>query len=670
MFDNANNKDDLITEVLLHYTMWTDDISIRKSRKNGWDDILKAYWGELPDDWAFDSKVIDPILRTSINEKTARLMNSKLKGRVAPRETGDNLKARIHNTIIDFQWDTAEDKGSMMSKWAIMDQETRLFGSKFALCPWVHDVDKDGKVTFDGNEFYPLNAMDAGIDPACDNIKDANWFQARTFETVESLVKKYPIVKELVKGSGNRVAQDRRDTNYTDIIKALKGLTDRKGEDRVFPVYEVVTEYRKDKFITFLPQHQLLLKEIKNPYKHGKIPVVQLRYYPLTSDPMGESEAESVLPLWYSIQAVLNGFLDTMIITARPPLKTLQSAVRMETLKLAPDEVWVMDRIDAVMPYQVGSEALNYFQTTYTALKSAFSQAMGDLSQGISNLNPLTQDKTATEVRATVRQQNVRDQSNQNYLTEAIEDMVNMWISNNQQFLFTEDDKKPYILRILGRENFAYFKESGLDAMELTDEASNEIAGLLQDSNGNYDDLDLQALIEAGKTPKFPIQTNPGAKEGEEMYKTKMEVSNREDEALLSIVPEDLEGEFDFKADVRSMALSAGEEALQSRQRALALMTGNPTILQLLNQDGYRPNVKELLSTIFEYEGSRDPDRFFVKLENTPPAVGGTPTNPAIGGLPEAPATSPETGTPEQMAQPSGLQVPGGVLPSIPESMG
>ena len=100
----AKDKDEkIINEVTEHYKAWTDDNDIRRTRKNGWNDITDAYYGKLPDDWPFTSKTVDPRIRTSIIEKNARLINSKLRGRLVPRETGDVLKARIQNVVIDFQ---------------------------------------------------------------------------------------------------------------------------------------------------------------------------------------------------------------------------------------------------------------------------------------------------------------------------------------------------------------------------------------------------------------------------------------------------------------------------------------------------------------------------------------------------------------------------------------
>jgi hypothetical protein len=154
--DNGYNS--LFAEVNYHYTYGTQDMEQRKLRKNGWDDIIRAYYGKLPNNWPYLSKIVDPVIRTALMEKTSRLFNGKLRGTVVPRESGDNVKAKIINSILDYYWDNAQLGGSMLEKWALMDTYTRLFGAAFALCYWRKTDD------YDGVEFKVLDNRDVFVD--------------------------------------------------------------------------------------------------------------------------------------------------------------------------------------------------------------------------------------------------------------------------------------------------------------------------------------------------------------------------------------------------------------------------------------------------------------------------------------------------------------------------
>ena len=614
-------KEEILVELTSHYNDWKDDNEIRMHRDNGWNDITDAYYGRLPDDWPYNSHVVDPILSTTLIEKNARLLNSKLKGRLVPREGGDAVKARINNAVLDFQWDNANLSGSMLSKWSMMDMDTRLYGSKFALTCWKVIRDHDGKLIFEGNEFLPKDIRDCGMDPNCQNVKDAKWFQLREWMCVDDIEKAnknkegveiYKNIKELRDAINN--ASDRRDTEYLSRIKQLKGMEDRMGDDDSFQVVEIVTEYRPDRWITFAPKHNIILRDIKNPYKHGKIPIVQLKYYPLGDDPIGESEVERVLSLWRAIQSVINAHLDGMNVRMFPPLKIIEGQARIETLVYGPGAPWIMNQPNAVTEMNFGNGSLNEFQTNYSALKSAFNQAMGDLSQGVSNVDPNETDKTATEIKAVSRQQNIRDEKNQTDLGEAVADCMKMWLSNTQQFLFSDPDKHEHILRILGKDEFQYFKDLGMDEMELSQEAMMEIQQIIEASEGDIDDALLAEMTEAGKVPKYPVVENPYVKDPTKYkIKPKLDISKKGDYGELSVVPEDIDGVYDYIPDVKSMSVGSDMEHTVGMQRLFDTIM-NPAVTQMLASEGVKINIQDLLVNLFNQYGTKDSDQYFSSI--------------------------------------------------------
>lgn len=670
---------DIYNEVDDHYVMWIEDNDQRMHRENGWNDITDSYWGKLPENWPYRSRVVDPRIRTSLVEKNGRLLNKKLRGRVTGRDTeSDPLKAKIQNAILDFQWENAKDGGTMLEKWSEMDMDTRLYASKFGYVTWKHLTDKDGKISFDGNEFYPLDLRDCGMDPSATHIRDAKWFQHRKWVHVDDLKHlndkdsdepMYPGLNELLdkiamdKGEYN---SDRRDTRYVNRVLHLKGLTDRVGEDRSFPVCEIVTEYRKDRFITFAPRYRVILRDIKNPYNHGKIPIVQNRYYKITGDPIGESEVEPVLPIWRAIQAVVCGFLDTMNIHMNPPLKIIEGAVRIETIIFEPENQMLMDRPDAVTEYQGSAEPMNLFQSTYSALVAAFNQAMGDLSQQVSNEDPFNsgEQKTATEVKYVAKQQNSRDQKNQNSLAECIEDMMSMWISNNKQFLFTDLEKKEYLIQILGGDLFSYFERSGLSETTISPENMQLLKDLII-QEPNISDDDLQTMIDAAKEPLHPVIENPEEKNPYKLkIKPKMRKNDMGDAAELSVVPADLEGTYDYIADVESMAAGSIQEDQESVQAIYSLIT-QPNVLTLLQQEGYSVNAKEIISDIISSISRNDPEKYFKQIQppSQPQEGAGAIPPESIGGLPGDLAASANSLVAGQAPQPPGLSQQGGIQP-------
>jgi hypothetical protein len=665
-------KEDTLTQVMSHYDQWTQDRDIRKNRKNGWDDVTAAYWGKLPNNWPYNTKVVDPRIRTSILEKNSRLLNSKLRGKLVPREGGDVLSAKINNAKLDFDWDNANFGGTMLYKWGMMDQDTRLYASKFALIYWRTEY-VDDVLTFEGNEMKPLDIRNCGIDPTCDGIRDAKWFQWQRWEKIEDLksankggYEKYSGLNKLLTAinNGDNPSQDRKDTEYTSKVLSLKGLEDRTGSDKSFPVVEIVTEYRADKCITFSPKHSVIIGEEENKYKHKKIPVIQLKYYPLNDDPIGESEVEPVLPLWRAINAVLCSHLDGLDLRQKPPIGILENGGRMETYVYGPEAKWIMSNPNGVFELPIGKGTENSFQTDYSALVAAFNTAMGDISQGTSQIDTFNPQKTATEVKQSAKQQNVRDQANQTRLAEALEDMMSMWLSNNQQFMFSDPTKQEYLLKILGDEQYAFFKEAGLDEMEVPPEVDATIAEVISAAEGNISDDDIYQMREAGKVPKYPVEVTEGkGRNKKKVIKPKMTIGENGGEADISVTPEDVSGTFNYVADVQSMASGASEEMRMSQDRILQTVL-QPAVQQMLAVQGDTIKIKDLLISNFENNGAKDSQRYFGKVEQPPvsPNVQGTgptngvPTPNPTGGMAGPPPTVPQGNAGSGMGATQGLQ--------------
>lgn len=652
--------------------MWTQDNEQRMRRKNGWNDITDAYWGKLPDKWPYISQTVIPLLRTSLIEKNGRLINSRLKGRLTPREGGDTISAILNNSLLDFQWDSANFGGSMMTKFAIADMDTRLYGSKYAYAYWRYECDEDGNVLFDGNEVMMLDIRDCGIDPMASSVKNAKWFQLRTWESLEDMKKATiggkPMYKNLDKVAasltkGNNKSATRPE--YQPRVKQLQGLTDRMGQDIAFPVVKKVIEFRPDRWITFSPDSDVILQDIPNPYNHKKIPIPQLRYYPIQDDPNGESEVEGVIPLWLAIQATVCAHMDEQILKSRPPLKIIENAARIETIQYGPEAQWLVDRQDAVEEMTRDGSALQHFQATYQVLVSAFNLAMGDLSQGTSQFDPFSQDKkTATEIKASVSQQNSRDQKNQNDMIEFIKDIMMLWLENNKQFLFSDPSQIDYILRIVGPEQFKKLETLGLAEDELVPGAEQAISDILYELGGNVTDAQIESLYGSATMPKYPIILNPREKDPAKIkMKPKMVVEG--EYADVSLIPKDLQGTYDYIPDVKSMAIGAGEQLAQARQRAIDRLTTNPVVLQLLTAEGYRPKIRELMESDFEDSGLNDASRFFEKINTAPQPtdpMGGAVQDMQGAGLPALPQANPGAGVPEQMAGPQ-LAGQGGQAP-------
>src|SRR3990167_10112995 len=246
-------------EVKRHYDMSRGDLETRYIDWNKKDELFRSHINE--EGWPYSAMVFDPRTFTAIFEKSARLLANKPKGRLMPREGGDVLGAKINNSILDFQWDDAErvDGEPMLAKWARMDMNARKYGASFGLCKW-HFEKRDDKVLFDGPAFTPWNNRDVLHNPSYSSIQ--KWIQLRACVTLDELLnvndssKKNPVYRNLdiIRRSledETRGGGDMRSMAWASRNLSIKGLQDFRGRDEVFKTFELVTEYRNDKWITF-----------------------------------------------------------------------------------------------------------------------------------------------------------------------------------------------------------------------------------------------------------------------------------------------------------------------------------------------------------------------------------------------------------------------------------
>lgn len=642
------------TDVRKHYTMAQNDLDQRRFRKNGFDDADKMFASFIDESsWPYSSTIFDPQPYTTITEKSARLIGAKPKGRMVPREGGDAIGAYVNNELLSYQWDDNTRLGeSMISKWFMTDQGTRKYGSKFGLCKWRYECRQiDGKkvVFYDGPDFVVINSRDALPNPSYSSIQQ--WFQHREYVTLNDLTKindaarTEPVYKNLdllrealrkdAKGKG-----DQREATTISKNKQMRGLTDYLGQDELFKTIEIITEYRPDRWISFSPKHGVIIRDIKNPYKHQEIPIVHLRYYPLEDDLYGVSELEPVSKQIRALNAHLSAYSDRLALKLRPPVHVNPTGVRMHTLEWNPEAKWLMNRPNEdvqIMRMDNGDDGS--FAQIYNVLKSSLLSALGENSQGVSQTNP-TQDAgrvTATEIKDTAFTRNVRDNMNQIFLADALKKQIMFWHSMNQQFMFEGTTTKAKIIRIVGRDAVEFFNRVGLSDVRPTAEDAMLMAQ-------GQEPMDVPA------GPRFPVDLGDG--QGEV---AKFQPDQYGEGGNLIIEPGDLTGNYDYIPDIESMQAPSNTQVEAKLTSILATIT-NPAILQMLQSEGVKPKVKELLVKMFEATNViKDADAYFEQLPPQQPMMG----QPGLDGQNQINPGGGETATAGSPSQ--GSAVPAGM---------
>lgn len=647
LITGTKEEQNLFKEVKSHYDTAKEDLDQRVQRKNGFNDADRMFASYLDEkSWPYRSTMFDPRPYTVIQEKSARLIGSKPKGRLVPREGGDTLGAYINNELLSYQWDDNSRLGeTMLAKWIQLDQNARKYGASFHLNKWRYDVriiNGKKKVFYDGPDMIVCNPRDVLANPSYNSIE--KWFQYREYTTLQDLenvndaARTEPVYKNLkeLKDALSQEAKARnnatRSATYSNENKAMRGLTDFLGTDEAFKTIEIITEYRPDRWITFCPKYGVVIRDISNPYNHGQIPAVMLRYYPLGDDLYGFSEYEPVSKNIRAINALWSQYIDNVTNDLYPPLMINPTNVRMHTLEFGPESKWLMKNpgVDVVR-MQTSTAATNNFQAAYTIMVSSLMNAWGETSQGLSNVDMTTANKTATEVRDSAFTRNVRDNMNQLFLSDALKKQIMMWHSMNQQFMFTGSTTKAKIIRIVGKDALEFFNRTGLSDIQPTEEDSEKIA--------------LGQMEDISTGPRYPVNID-----GMEVPKLQMD-ENGEGGNLI-IEPGDLMGSYDYIPDIETMKAPTDADNEQKLTAMIAALT-NPAISQGLAQEGVKPKYKDIMVRAFEAtKVIKDAESLFEELPQQPIQNDTTLAGGAVG---------PETSQPNQ-----GINNAGGMAGSVP----
>jgi hypothetical protein len=173
-------------------------------------------------------------------------------------------------------------------------------------------------------------------------------------------------------------------------------------------------------------------------------------------------------------------------------------------------------------------------------------------------------------------------------------------------------------------------------------------------------------MTQAGSLPRYPVVVNPNEKNPMKIQlKPKMKVNETGDVADISMVPDDLDGNFDYIADVKSLAAGSEQEQMNGQQAMINTLLTGPSavnVIQMLQGEGYKLKVKEMLSDSFENLGANDPERYFEKIQQS--AIMGNGQTPGQPGQPVIDPT--QAGAPQM----GGIQSPqpGPGLPQLPQA--
>lgn len=529
-------------------------------------ELENLYWFYTPrSQKSYKSNVFDPMAFEQVEHTVSHLFANDPKGSYVPIEKGDDINTDIANEILKYQWN--KPGANMRKKFVNTGKNFAIFGIAFAELGWRYErpyskLQNKFVTTWDDPCLRDLNVYDCYPDVDARDPSDMSYFIYDEYLTPEELynqnsisqgVKRYKNIdklKELIKDDKNINASEQNP--YRDNAKRKRDLKVLRGgydNGRL-----LIRRYKShDRWITILPDYKLVIEDRANPYDHGGLGIHVLVDHDYPGLLYGIGELDPIKSIMTMQNQTLNMRLDNVKNILQPPFQAKYSALRHKhSWKFGQNALWIVDTIGDVQQFAIPDVTGGTFNQTTNWVQDTAARRMGRTD--FLSRNDTDENRTATEVKAMVGEQNARLRYKEKNIDEFVKGIAVEWMQLNQQFL-----KKERALRITGSEAI------------------------------------------------MPIEERFGQIDPE-TGEAKFEKVDGKDYGFLKVSPDDIRGAFDFQVESGSTRSVDINNEIQNLNAGIKLATELTSALQ---QEGITVQYKPLIEDVFRRLGIKNTDKIF-----------------------------------------------------------
>ncbi len=362
------------------------------------------------------ARVTDAALSTLAFERQARVAAQLPTGRVIPVSVGDAGKAKLLNVLLNrYIIPNADAQFPMLVKLRLWGVYASVYGSM----PMMYDYRVDDR--YIGPECYLVDPRCFAIQPGFSSVQDAEYAFVSTIVGhgfIEGIQKRKGTTynkSALSKVLAEAKANDAVPSRDADAQKNSQPIDARYDKSQLKGRIEFVTKYESGDgghWITFAPDFDnTIVRDIPNPHKSGRIPVVMRDCFPLMNSIFGLGDYERGMRIQKAKDSLTNLFLEGAKNRIFPPLKINTQQVTLSTIKNQANARWFVSNMAGAEPVQYGNQPLGEFQAAWGALQSMLMNQFGTTDTSVSQQdtgNPAF-GKTPQALQQLQQRQNSRD---------------------------------------------------------------------------------------------------------------------------------------------------------------------------------------------------------------------------------------------------------------------
>jgi len=360
------SETDKTKEILDEYRKDLDAISLIHQSFDDKERILMSQSVDQISQKETSSRITDPTLLSSVLKQNNEIMAQMPSGKITAMTKANKGKSLfmdliLHNHVIP----NATSQFDVFTKLWLWSFYRKVYGSFGVLVDFV--TNKNG---YTGPDFFLLPSRDIIPQSGKTTVEDSDyiWIRSRVNKKwLETRDKKYwKNIDKLLKTKGDGPS----DVNSQSVVQRQDN-TSMSTKDE----FELISRYEGDRWRTFHAGSNLELRDIPNPQKNGKIPVIMCHSYPLIDRFFGLGDFERGMTLHSASSSLISLYMDGVKMGIFPPLKIDASTVdNWDDFKdgIGPGQIWLMSKgnFDGVAQMNVSPQASDAFQSTYNFLKA------------------------------------------------------------------------------------------------------------------------------------------------------------------------------------------------------------------------------------------------------------------------------------------------------------
>jgi hypothetical protein len=610
--DAMNGAGNLKTELGSEYTQALD---MQNPLRPGWDERESMLISKLADSNSpnFKSRVTDSRMSTIIFDRAARVMAQLSTGSAHAMTVKDRGKSALMNLILtNYIQPNDNSQYQHLTKMRMWDMYSMVYGAM----PLMYDYQISSNYIGPATWILPIRTWLP--QPGKLSIDDSDYNFVETIVSVSQLEyyrdnavgswDKAELAHVIDKAREGGKSKTNQDTRKRSIVELSREWEVPGGKGSAAQV-TLVTKYEAGEdghWITFAPDFDdCILRDIENPHKNGRIPIILKHNFPLIDSIYGLSDMERGKTLQFAMDSLINLYMDGVKMSIFPPTIMNPKSIVASSIKYQPGAKWLEKTPNSIRPYESNPQGMTTFQSTYQFLVGSMQSQNGvtDTSLTVGGTNDPALGKTPQAIQAQQQRESARDNWDRYMMEKSIELLYERMIN-----LVATQQEKPINLHIFD-DDIKALKEAGLE--------------------------DVMEVFESGKVAKVTVTKNDKGKNvglGGAQYKYLIDAGST------------------MQKDQATEHAALGE--------ILKTITEAPALLQVVNKYGKQVNVGELFKRWFISGGVQDWDKIITDVKQQPTTPDAQPADPTQA---QAPGQAQPSAAPP--AQPP-MAMPGGTAPN------